>query len=94
MSHNPGVAGALSPVEVAIWDDFLPALFGGVPLIEITHGLWTLFGHSVKQGGLGLQIPTAVADGLLQTLHAAMSHPAECLVAGTKLDLGQHWQAV
>ena len=91
---TPGVASALAPVEAAIREDFLPALFGGNRSIEITNDLRTLFGHSVKKGGLGLRNPSAVADGLFNASRAATSYLAECLVDGTELELGRHRRQV
>ncbi|KAL7449242.1 hypothetical protein ACHAXS_000193 [Conticribra weissflogii] len=54
---------ALAPVEAATQEEFLLALFARILSVEITDNIWTLFGHSVKHGDLGLQIPIAVPDG-------------------------------
>ncbi len=53
-SMTPRVAKALGPLETVIWEEFLPALIGLNQYVKITDDLHTLFGHSIKQGDLGL----------------------------------------
>ncbi len=74
-------------MEVAIWVEFLLALFGRIWSEKITGNLQTLFGHSVKQSGLGLWIPNMVADQLFHKSCIVTSYLAECLEERRGLDL-------
>ena len=49
----------ICPVDYALIEAFLPAMFGGE---EVSADLREILGHSVKTGGLGIPDPRMLAE--------------------------------
>ena len=86
-----GIKDQFVPIEQALVEDFLPALFQASPTsIQAMRGLLEL---PVRQGGLGIRNPTSVAEANHTASVSAVQHLVDCLVYGTTLDLTEYRSA-
>ena len=69
---EPGIAPLLEPIETAIREELLPALFD-VPADKIGGEFRETLGLSVRNGGIGVRNPIATADRAYSTSRAASS---------------------
>ena len=80
-----GVRDAHAPIEAAIVEEFLPALFD-LPKEEVEH-LRPLLSLSVRCAGLGIRSPTETAEGCYATSKACTRKLVDSLLEGTDLDV-------
>eukprot|EP00957_Ditylum_brightwellii_P136372 10400517-Ditylum_brightwellii.AAC.1 len=62
----PRVGNHMGALEALLADDFIPALFGGLP----PEGIRAVLAHSIKNGGLAISNPVELADENYTTLVA------------------------
>ena len=85
----PGVGKLLEPVEAAIREYLIPALFKLEPG-ELKEDFRILLEHGVKQGGMNLKNPSKGAERLLQASTEASEVLVASLLDATKLDSVAH----
>ena len=85
----PNVGPLLAPIETAIREKFIPALFGISPS-ELTGELRHLLSHSVKKAGLAIRFPVEQSVHCFNASRSAVNHLVDTLVQGRILDLGYH----
>jgi len=90
---SPRAAAHLGPVEEALRDIFIPALFGR-PTMKVTDDDRLLYTNSVKAGGLAIRDPCHEALSLNTTSKEASSVLVKALVEGTELSLAGHRASV
>ena len=83
----------MGPVEDALRNVFLPALFGR-PNMPVSDDDRLLYTNSVKAGGLGIRDPYHEAMALNLTSKEASKVLVKALVEGTDLSLAGHRKAV
>lgn len=86
----PGITSVMVQIEDNIQSDFIPALFGGTNPVTEDNTFHCLFSHSVKQGGIGICNPTAVADCLFLASKLATEVLAANLVHGREFSVKAH----
>ena len=89
---SPHTAMELVPVEEALMQEFIPALFGR--RMEVTTNDRILYTNSVKAGGLDIRDPCHEAGSLNETSKAASKLLVTALVEGTDLSLVGHKKTV
>ena len=85
----PNVGPLLAPIEEAIREKFIPALFGFSPS-DLTGEMRYLLSLSVKQGGLAIRHPVEQAPLCYETSRASVDHLVETLVDRRTLSLTVH----
>ena len=92
---TPRVAAAMAPVKNSIREVFLPCLFGGSMVVQITDEWRSLLTHSVKQAaGLGIRNPVAAGDRLYQASKEVNTELVSSLLTSSCLDLVDHVKCV
>jgi hypothetical protein len=84
----PGAGEKMGPIEEALKEHFLPALFGG----KVDADLRELVGHSVRNGGLGLPDPTLTAARNHETSVSCCVELTDSLLEGIELDCAEHYK--
>ena len=79
----PGVGTLMGPIEDALIEAILPALFGGE---EVRAYLREILGHIVKRGGLGIPEPRLSSERAYNTPKAANEVLVGSLIVGTDLN--------
>ena len=79
-------ADAFAPIEEAIAEDFIPAMFGG----DVPHDLRTLLALSVSNGGLGILNPTDTAPHCHKTSKECTAPLVASLLKGTPFVLPEY----
>jgi len=82
---TPDIAHHYEPLERAIRDELLPA-FLGVTKEDITHEFRELLAVTVKQGGMGIRNPMAIAEESYHVSQDACSYLVETLVKREPMD--------
>ena len=90
---SPRAAAHLGPVEEALRNVFIPALFGR-PNMRVLDKDGLMYTNSVKAGGLGIRDPCHEAMALNTTSKEASKVLVEALVEGTELSLAGHRKSV
>ena len=85
----PDVGKHLGPVEAAIKEFMIPALFD-MEASEVKDDFRRLLEHGVKQGGMNLRDPSKGADRLLQASSEASEVLVASLLGNTTLDSVEH----
>ena len=65
---TPGVGTQMDPIEEALREKLITALFGGE---EINTNFRKILGHSIKHGGLGIPDPWLSEDSMYNISKAA-----------------------
>ena len=85
----PGVGEHLEPVEAAIREHMIPALFQMDPG-EVRDDFRVLLEHGVKQGGMNIRNPVKGADRLHEASSEASAVLVASLMANDELDSVEH----
>lgn len=85
-----GICSVTVPVETAIQEHFLQALFGGHTPITIDDNFCCLLSHSVRRAKLGIRNPMVVVDHLFEASKEATEILVRNLASGDKLSLEAH----
>ena len=89
----PGVGKHLQPVEDAIKEYLIPALFQTTP-DKVPEDMRQLLTHGVKQGSMNIRNPVAAADGLNKNSMEACEALVTSLTQDSRLDAQGHAQCV
>ena len=73
----------MGPIEDALREDFLPALFGGE---EVSANLREILGFSVKCGGLGIPYPWLSVERVYNSSNATSDVLVGSLLVGADLN--------
>jgi len=87
----PDVGQYFDPIEAAICDDFLPALFG---IDHIDAEFRALLSHSVTTAGIGIRNPVEAAPAAFTASKIACELLVQAMVDGDDLDLNAHHKKV
>eukprot|EP00957_Ditylum_brightwellii_P137029 10448366-Ditylum_brightwellii.AAC.1 len=85
----PGVGVHMGPIEKALQEVFFLALFGELEPGEAEE-MRTLWGHSVKQLGLGIPDLTQLADHCHETSQSCCNVLVASLLEGQKIPYVEH----
>jgi hypothetical protein len=89
----PGVGKHLQPVEDAIREYLIPALFQTTP-DKVSEDMRLLLSHGVKQGGMNIRNPVAAADRLNESSEEACAALVTSLTKDSRLDAQCHTQCM
>ena len=88
-----GIGHLLKPIEVAIREEFIPALFGGLDG-AVDDNFRRLLANGVKAGGMALRNPCDLSDMLYKASTEATSLLVNALNGGEKLNNSAHKKQV
>ncbi|KAL3795565.1 hypothetical protein ACHAWO_009861 [Cyclotella atomus] len=87
----PSIGFTFAPIEVALREEFIPALLG---VESISGEDRELYAHGVKRGGLAIRNPVETAVPLYESSKSATSELVESMLEGKSLNLALHQEKV